>query len=420
MQLSKAGTSNVKIEAKYFDKPPKKKKTEPPETDIDIVSDFPDEWTAPKKWTIMYYNAADNNLLHHLEKNFDDMEQVGSTENMHLVTLFDRGEYDCKVHYITPDNEIDKINSPVIDYLGDTNTADPQVLADFISYSMEKFPAEHYALIISDHGGGWQGVVVDETSDDKMTAPQVREALSMAREKTGNKLDVIALDACFMSSAEFAYEIKDEADYMVGSQDIEINGGWNMTDIVSGSNDADLETGSKNGISLTPEEFAEKIVDDSTTNQEKVPTLSALDLTQMDKYGRATKEFARTLNETDTPGSIFKELAKKTEKFTFRNIRDQVHFCEMIAEHPEITDEKLKKASTDLAEVIKEDLVIANEHSSDYSNANGLTAGFPLMAVTRKSYKNLNFEQDTGWLEALKRKTVLIPFDEIKKEHKDK
>jgi hypothetical protein len=416
MKTSKTGKAGVKIEAIYFDKP-KKKKTEPPEEDVAVISDFPEEWTAPKKWTIMYYNAADNNLLKYLEKNFDDIEQVGSTENMNVVTLFDRGEHDCKVHYITPDSETDKINSPVIQNLGDTNTGDPEVLTDFITYSMENFPAEHYALVISDHGGGWQGVVVDDTDEGRMTAPEVREALSAARDITGNKLDVIALDACFMASAEFAYEIKDEGDYMVGSQDLEKNGGWNMVDVFSGDGDEDLETGFKKGISLTPEEFAKKIVEVSEENQEKVPTLSALDLNRMDEYGKATKRFTQALNETDTPGKVFKEITKKTEKFTFRNIRDQVHFCEMIAEHPEITDEKLKEAAVGLVKLIKEELVIANQHSDEYSSANGLTAGSPLMAATPKSYKNLKFEQDTGWVEAVKNKTVLSSIKELQEQN---
>ncbi len=42
------------------------------------------------------------------------------------------------------------------------NMADQQTLADFISRTFRQFPADHYGLILWDHGMSWTGYSVDE------------------------------------------------------------------------------------------------------------------------------------------------------------------------------------------------------------------------------------------------------------------
>ena len=45
---------------------------------------------------------------------------------------------------------------------GELNMGDPQTLADFINWAKTTYPAEHYALIIVDHGTGISGVAEDK------------------------------------------------------------------------------------------------------------------------------------------------------------------------------------------------------------------------------------------------------------------
>ena len=43
-----------------------------------------------KEWTILYYLDADNNLEPDMFDDVNEIEQIGSTESVNLVTLFDR------------------------------------------------------------------------------------------------------------------------------------------------------------------------------------------------------------------------------------------------------------------------------------------------------------------------------------------
>jgi len=45
----------------------------------------------------------------------------------------------------------------VVESVGEVDMGDPQTLIDFVTWAVQKYPAQKYALILSDHGGGWTG-----------------------------------------------------------------------------------------------------------------------------------------------------------------------------------------------------------------------------------------------------------------------
>ena len=79
------------------------------------------------------------------------------------------------------------------------NMGDGATLAEFLRYGQENRPAQRYALILWDHGGGpLEGVCWDETADmDHLTMAEVTGALE---EALTQKLDWIGFDACLMCS----------------------------------------------------------------------------------------------------------------------------------------------------------------------------------------------------------------------------
>ena len=82
--------------------------------------------------------------------------------------------------------------------LGARNMADPDTLQDFVSYCEENFPANRYALIFWNHGGGAVGGFgYDEIFQTKMMGiDQINGALINA----GVKFDFIGFDACLMAT----------------------------------------------------------------------------------------------------------------------------------------------------------------------------------------------------------------------------
>ncbi|MCD4782640.1 MAG: hypothetical protein K8T10_02295 [Candidatus Eremiobacteraeota bacterium] len=351
-----------------------------------------------KKWTIMHYSAADNNLTSYLETDVNEMEKVGSTQNMNIVVQLDKGKDDCKRYYLKPDGNMDEITSPIIKDLGSTNMADPKVMGNFIGETMKKYPAEHYALIISDHGYGWKGAVEDESHHGWMTTPDIRKGIELGEEAAEKKIDLIGFDACLMATSEVGYELKDTASYLVASEQTERANGWPYTPLLTPKLLKNLDKALSSKLNISPKEFAKKIVDVAEGDQYYLPTMSATDLSKMRDLGKAADNFAKAILKTETPNDMLKSIIRETEDF--QGFKDQYHFAEQVANHEEITDEKLKESAKGMMAAIKS-AVIAEQHAEYHINAHGLTAEIPDYGGVGEGYGALKFRADTKWGEAI-------------------
>jgi hypothetical protein len=94
--------------------------------------------------------------------------------------------------------------------------SDPDNLAAFITWTVQRYPAQHYLLMLADHGYGWKGLLTDESSfGNHMTMSGLKQAI----DKSGAHIDLLAMNACLMQMIEVAYELHDSAvDIMVGSE----------------------------------------------------------------------------------------------------------------------------------------------------------------------------------------------------------
>ncbi len=126
-----------------------------------------------------------------------------------------------------------------IDETASLNMGSPETLTRFIRYCVENRPAEKYALILWDHGGGpLEGVCWDEINGmDHLSLSELTKALSAA--KLDNKLSWIGFDACLMGSMEVAVHLAPYADYMIASQETEPSYGWNYSFLTGLENDPD-------------------------------------------------------------------------------------------------------------------------------------------------------------------------------------
>ena len=107
------------------------------------------------------------------------------------------------------------------------NLGEAETLSWFLRCGAEKYPADRYALILWDHGGGpMTGVCWDELhSGDHLTVFELRDALKNSPFRD-QPLEWIGFDACLMSSLEVACQIAPYANYMIASQEREPGTGW--------------------------------------------------------------------------------------------------------------------------------------------------------------------------------------------------
>lgn len=358
----------------------------------------PKEAAPLKKWTILQYSAADNNLTSAMVDDVKEMEKVGSDANTNLVVQLDvGGSKGANRYLLVKDDKGQAISSPVVQKMGNVNMSDPKKLADFIKWGMQNYPAQNYALILSDHGGGWEGAIQDVGSDGWMTMGDIKSALSEAQQATGKKIDVLGFDACLMASTEVGYELKDQAAYMVGSEETEGADGWPYTRILTAKVLERLQQTLKHKINMNPEELAKTVVKSAEGSQGELPTMAAFDMSKVDKLGKATDALAKAILDTDTSKSTLMGIARKTQDFS--GFEDAFDFCQRIDQSKDIKDEKLKAAARDLLAAVQE-TVIAEQHSSAYPGAHGVTLDIP-SGKPSAEYKKLDLSKDTQWDEAM-------------------
>lgn len=363
-----------------------------------------------KKLTVLYYGAGDCELEGFMAQNLIDMEKMGSSKDMNLLAQVDRGtdpdldyggQAGCARYYLNKSDNPEKINSPVLKDLGDTDSADPKVFQKFVAQGMKDYPAEKYIVLVHGHGMGATGLLPDDTSGTEMSLPGFSGALKNAENQAGVKKDqvVLGVQACKMGTAEFAYEMKDSATKLVASEScITEENSWFMDKILA---DKDLPDKSVDQI-------AEHLFKTNTAGG--TDTLSLIDLKQMPELKAKVVNFIQSARQSQVPPEKLKALMEVESRFRDPNIgsndgnfltSDFQSLARRIAQDPEIQDQKLKKAAGDLEGTLKK-AVVASSHIDkvDFKeNCNGLG-----IMVTdcqafkdRYAYDRTTFDRDTGW-----------------------
>lgn len=239
---------------------------------------------APAEWTIMVFLNAKNNLEADGLVNFREIAAIGSSSDVNVLVEMGRP----KTH-ITTDAEgwdgvlrfrVAKGQQPVperalMDLRGNPALSDmgsPIALQDFVDWSITKYPAKRYMLVIWNHGQGWRFQMAEDVGVRRASAraqndsasvqrlaqavaitPQVggyraasfdddthhflynsdiQQVTEFASSKIGHKVDLIGFDACLMSMIETAYAFRRSASLLVSSEELEPGAGWDYVPII--------------------------------------------------------------------------------------------------------------------------------------------------------------------------------------------
>jgi len=344
-------------------------------------------------WTFMVYMGGDNNLENFLQGDLNQMKAVGSTSKVNMIVLFDRySTNDAVIYYVEKGSLTTKVN------WGPTNMGDPETLKSFIVYSASNYPAYHYILILSNHGGGFRGVIQDDHSArDLLTMPELRVALS----SSGIHFDVVGFDACLMAMVEVAYQIKGFSDYMVGSEEVSYGFAgasiWHydliLTDLV-------------NAPQMSGRELASTIVKRYGKGYPLFDiTFSAIDLARVDDVASSVSNFAQVLkNGLSTYRSQIRTARTNCEHYYYSYYIDLYDFASLIWQDPSIPDTSIKTASIQVINAVG-NAVISEWHQTIHSHSHGLSIYFDTSSSSyntlAESYRSLDFVVQTQWNELL-------------------
>jgi hypothetical protein len=280
------------------------------------------------------------------------------------------------------------------------NMADPAVLTAFINWATQRYPAEHYVLVLWNHGSAWKknqlqnqlpfkGVISDDTSNSMMTIPQVSSALTAA----GKNLDIIGMDACLMATLEVAYQLKTLGSYLVTSEESEPGSGWPYTQILTAL------TGNAN---MTAAQLGQQIVSDFIANtaydNNNGITQSATDLSKINDLATKVNELGEALvNSTDS--NTINNAKNNVQKYSYEWMADLYHFASLLSGVSASRDANLVAKANAVKSALSTAVIASDKRGTNVANSYGLTIYLPTNPNNYDSeYDNLAFTQAiTNW-----------------------
>lgn len=407
-------------------------------------------------WTVLAYLAGDNDLEGAAIEDINEMERVGSRpSSVEVLVQVDRAaDYDrsngdwrsTRRYHITKGANPRKIASTLLADLGETNTGDPRVLEDFIAFGARRLPARACALILWNHGSGFyvppellsragapsrrelqaratprlrrsffhttrerllrldprrRGIAYDDGSSDCLDNRELKRVLRTAHRLLGRKVDLVGMDACLMTMLEVAYQIRDHALVLVGSEELEPGDGWPYDLILQ-----DLVA----RPTMTPAELSTAIVHryiESYKHTGQDVTQSAIDLSKLDDLVEAVDTLARILLKKLPSSSLAAALHaawRRTVRFFDSFYVDLHHFAGNLAVATDQRD--LKQACRDVQAAIEArgapSPILAEGHLGSRMNpVRGLSIYFPPFRDPSAFYPELDFARRTRWADFL-------------------
>jgi hypothetical protein len=336
------------------------------------------------EWTVMVYMAADNDLEPDGISDFNEMEAIGSTGDVDILVQFDRstgyddtnGDWtDTKRFRVEKDDNNTTISTKPLQEMGEVNMGDTAALTSFIKWAVDNYPAKHYALVLWNHGGGWRksngvekqhykDVCFDETDNDYLSNFEVTEAIKRSKAN----IDILAYDACLMGMMEVAYQVRDNASFMVASEDGIPLDGYDYKAILNHL------TGYP---SIEPDSLSKVLVKtfiDYPGYEFESVALSAIDLTKMNILTQKMDTMVAAIIEDNTLWDQIYFCAFNMTRFLGEPHVDIVDLSKRIFN--KTTNEKVKTAIDTFIKTYS-DAAIANEWKGSYTDLYGLSIYFP-------------------------------------------
>ena len=177
-------------------------------------------------WNILVYMAADNSLYESAVDDLNTMESVvlppGVRVTVQTDLPADHALGGASRWQIRQDSST-SFTSPLLQDLGEVNSGAPETLRSFIQWGLERYEAERTMLVIWSHGDSWfkadsgKWICPDDSAEDvlSVTNGDLKTVFNGIP-----KLDILLFDACSMQTIEVLTEVKNVADFVIGSEDL--------------------------------------------------------------------------------------------------------------------------------------------------------------------------------------------------------
>jgi hypothetical protein len=235
-------------------------------------------------------------------EDIEEIKKVGQTSGINIVLQTGGGINEEKTKGIdfskVQRHQIVNGTLKTLMDLGLKNMAEPNTLSDFIKWGILDFPAKKYAIIFWDHGSGIHGFGRDVNfNNNELTPSELQKGLFYGLNETGSNFELIGFDACLMSSLEVASRLNYFSAYMVASEEIVPEWGWNYTSIIKTLNSNPDQLGYFFGKSIVDSysNSTRHLSNSESFGTHREVTLSLLDLTKVPQLVKEVNNLSKAI-----------------------------------------------------------------------------------------------------------------------------
>lgn len=362
---------------------------------------------ALKEWTILVYLNGHNDLDSYGLLNMNQMEAVGSSDQVNIVVQWATMRANAtKRYYITKDSDMVNVSSPVVHNPGLVDMGKRESLVEFIRWAKANYPAKHYLIDVWNHGSGWRKKIAGEqikdiSFDDRFNSHITTEELGLAMQEAAQILeqpvDIYASDACLMAMAEVAGEMATSVRIFVGSQDLEPGEGWpyrEFLEAVTANPQADAAAVAR----MLTQAFFDSYQEGGSNPQSDV-TMSAWDMSRWQEFTAAARAFSQAMTQLPrSEKNSIKRAIRASQNFYESDYRDLIDFLNQ-TEQAGVS--ATVHASLDTLRAATRNLVIMSLASEYYRGAFGVSIWLPTSPTVftnfQDRYRRLAFDQAAEW-----------------------
>ncbi len=389
------------------------------------------------EWTVLTYIQADNNLASYAHYNINDMQRAGSTDKVNILIQWDQ-PYNRKTwrYKITKGGKVE--DESLSQEMGIKPVKE---LVDAMEWAQRKYPAKHYMLVLWNHGNGvldrsrnlssfalnpWleipgypnqkeRGILYDDSDDTFVSNRDLSNAFSQIKSLLGKKIDIVGMDACLMAMTEVGYQIRNYADYLVGSEHLEPGNGWDYSGFLKPLVNNPELFGAEELAASVVLSYANYYKDRYSSYTQSSIKLSNLNtLTQKINAIISRVEDCYNVKRKRTY-NLVKRAHNKSIKFFTKSYLDLYSFLKNLRkkarQYRRRKKEKNNRYKYSLAQLeiaivngMKEvkNTISSNAVGSRYKNAKGISIYYPKRYIN-SSYLKTAFAQNTLWLSFIKK-----------------
>lgn len=352
-----------------------------------------------KAWTMLIHFAIDNNIDYVFEEELSivsnylsTLESVKANDNEDKINIlvmmdgyyvessFVDGFYSLTGGSFSDDLSVDT---------GEINSGDVESSKAFIQWAVDNYPAGQYFYSVFNHGSGFddanidgtydgfnlsRGIGFDDSAADCLSHHELKQATEFLKSKIGHNVDLFYAYACLMGGIELAYELKDNVDYLLSSEELFPADEWSYEALDSINND----------YTISSEELGSAFCDsayDYFTIEDRFFTLSLIDLDKIDDLYSSLNIYAETaisnINSNNdliedfnyAAYTAFSMYSMYTSSFYYMDLGD---YLDNIIEN---TSDSFNSSLISKAQDVKTKMSDAVFYSKDYGypNASGIT-----------------------------------------------